>query len=86
MITDIKGDMLKNTHLEFEKHGYEVMCFNLLNPYWGMAYNPLELVKQAYMKETSLRHKCYAIRCLIPCFITINHMQILCGKMHLLRW
>lgn len=50
VITDIKGDMLKNTHLEFEKHGYEVMCFNLLNPYWGMAYNPLELVKQAYMK------------------------------------
>ncbi|MEC1666428.1 VirD4-like conjugal transfer protein, CD1115 family [Bacillus mojavensis] len=51
VITDIKGDMLKNTRAEFEKYGYEVMCFNLLNPYWGMAYNPLELVKQAYLKK-----------------------------------
>ncbi|MED1742111.1 type IV secretory system conjugative DNA transfer family protein [Bacillus swezeyi] len=51
VITDIKGDMLKNTRAEFEKHGYEVLCLNLLNPYWGIAYNPLELIKQAYIKK-----------------------------------
>lgn len=51
VITDIKGDMLKNTRAEFEKHGYKVLCLNLLNPYWGIAYNPLELIKQAYIKK-----------------------------------
>lgn len=50
IVTDIKGDMLKNTKAEFEKRGYDVYVLNLLNPYQGIGYNPLELIKQAYMK------------------------------------
>lgn len=50
VITDIKGDMLKNTRDEFEKYGYVVHVFNLLNPDQSIAYNPLELIKQAYFK------------------------------------
>lgn len=49
-ITDIKGDILKNTRAEFIAHGYDVKVFNLLLPYQGIAYNPLELVKRAYLK------------------------------------
>ncbi|TGA98606.1 type IV secretory system conjugative DNA transfer family protein [Sporolactobacillus shoreae] len=49
-ITDIKGDILKNTRAEFVAHGYDVKVFNLLLPYQGIAYNPLELVRKAYMK------------------------------------
>ncbi|MFT9428052.1 MAG: type IV secretory system conjugative DNA transfer family protein [Sporolactobacillus sp.] len=50
-ITDIKGDMLKNTRAEFIAHGYDVKVFNLLLPYQGIAYNPLELIKRAYLKK-----------------------------------
>ncbi|MBH0167131.1 type IV secretory system conjugative DNA transfer family protein [Fictibacillus sp. 7GRE50] len=50
IVTDIKGDMLKNTRGEFIKRGYDVHVLNLLNPYQSIGYNPLELIKQAYMK------------------------------------
>ncbi|MFT8391177.1 MAG: type IV secretory system conjugative DNA transfer family protein [Sporolactobacillus sp.] len=50
IITDIKGDQLKNTRQDFERYGYIVYVLNLLLPYQGIAYNPLELVKKAYMK------------------------------------
>ncbi|MFT9116817.1 MAG: type IV secretory system conjugative DNA transfer family protein [Sporolactobacillus sp.] len=50
IITDIKGDQLKNTRKEFERYGYIVHVLNLLLPYQGIAYNPLELIKKAYLK------------------------------------
>ncbi|MGP9043209.1 VirD4-like conjugal transfer protein, CD1115 family [Cytobacillus kochii] len=50
IITDIKGDMLKNTKHEFENRGYDVHVLNILDPYLSIGYNPLELVKQAYIK------------------------------------
>jgi Type IV secretory pathway, VirD4 components len=50
VITDIKGDMLKNTRRDFEHFGYVVKVLNILLPYLGMAYNPLELIKKAYIK------------------------------------
>lgn len=50
VVNDLKGDMLKNTKKEFERFGYEVYCLNLVEPNNGIHYNPLDLVKQAYMK------------------------------------
>lgn len=50
IVTDVKGDMLKNTRAEFVRLGYDVHVLNLLNPYQGIAYNPLELIKQAYKR------------------------------------
>lgn len=50
IITDIKGDMLKNTKDEFIKHGYKVHVLNLINPYLSIGYNPLELIKQKYIE------------------------------------
>ena len=42
--------MLKNTKDSFEKFGYDVYCLNLVDPTNGIHYNPLDLVKQAYLK------------------------------------
>ncbi|OTO77416.1 MULTISPECIES: VirD4-like conjugal transfer protein, CD1115 family [unclassified Enterococcus] len=49
IVNDLKGDMLKNTKSEFERFGYDVYCLNLVDPTNGIHYNPLDLVKQAYM-------------------------------------
>lgn len=50
IVNDLKGDMLKNTKKEFERFGYDVYCLNLVDPTNGIHYNPLDLVKQAYMR------------------------------------
>lgn len=50
IVTDIKGDMLKNTREEFLKHDFKVHVLNLINPFLSIGYNPLELVKKAYIK------------------------------------
>lgn len=50
IVNDLKGDMLKNTKEEFERFGYDVYCLNLVDPTNGIHYNPLDLVKQAYMR------------------------------------
>lgn len=50
IITDIKGDMLKNTKDEFIKYGYEVHVLNLIIPQLSIGYNPLELIKQKYIE------------------------------------
>lgn len=50
IVNDLKGDMLKNTRAEFIRFGYDVYCLNLVDPTNGIHYNPLDLVKQAYMR------------------------------------
>lgn len=50
IVNDLKGDMLKNTKAAFEHFGYKVYCLNLVEPENGIHYNPLDLVKQAYIK------------------------------------
>lgn len=50
IINDLKGDMLKNTKSEFERFGFDVYCLNLVDPTNGIHYNPLDLVKQAYLR------------------------------------
>ncbi|EKZ3574317.1 type IV secretory system conjugative DNA transfer family protein [Listeria monocytogenes] len=50
VILDIKGNILKNTKEEFEKFGFLVKVFNLLDPHLSIGFNPLELVKKAYWK------------------------------------
>lgn len=50
IVTDIKGDMLKNTREDFIKYGYDVHVLNVMNPYLSIGYNPLELIKEAYIK------------------------------------
>ncbi|MEA6710640.1 type IV secretory system conjugative DNA transfer family protein, partial [Salmonella enterica subsp. enterica serovar Virginia] len=42
--------MLKNTRKDFIKHGYDVHVLNVMNPYLSIGYNPLELIKEAYIK------------------------------------
>ncbi|MDW5525213.1 type IV secretory system conjugative DNA transfer family protein [Carnobacterium maltaromaticum] len=51
IIPDLKGDLLKNTKLDLEKYGYLVLAINLIQPEYGIGYNPLELIKQAYIKR-----------------------------------
>lgn len=51
IITDLKGDMVKNTKVEFERHGWDVKILNLITPEYSIGYNPLELVKEAYWQE-----------------------------------
>lgn len=48
IITDLKGDMVKNTKAAFEAHGYDVELFNLVTPEYSIGYNPLALIWQAY--------------------------------------
>ncbi|MBC1917052.1 VirD4-like conjugal transfer protein, CD1115 family [Listeria seeligeri] len=50
VILDVKGNILKNTKEEFEKFGWLVMVFNLLDLPLSIGYNPLELIKKAYWK------------------------------------
>ncbi|EKK0901630.1 type IV secretory system conjugative DNA transfer family protein [Enterococcus faecalis] len=48
IVTDLKGNMIKNTKKEFEKFGFDVFCLNLVQPSYSIGYNPLELIKNAY--------------------------------------
>lgn len=48
IVTDLKGNMIKNTKEEFEKFGFDVFCLNLVQPSYSIGYNPLELIKNAY--------------------------------------
>ncbi|WP_203633250.1 VirD4-like conjugal transfer protein, CD1115 family [Lacticaseibacillus suibinensis] len=50
IVTDLKGDMVRNTKAEFEKHGYDVRVFNLVTPEYSIGYNPLALIWDAYEK------------------------------------
>lgn len=50
IVTDLKGDMVKNTKTEFEKRGYDVRVFNLVTPEYSIGYNPLSLIWSAYVK------------------------------------
>lgn len=51
ILTDIKGNMVKNTRKELERFGYRVLIFNLVNTKKSMHYNPLELIKEAYFDD-----------------------------------
>ena len=50
IVTDLKGDMVKNTKAAFEQHGYDVRVFNLVTPEYSIGYNPLALIWDAYDK------------------------------------
>lgn len=50
IVTDLKGDMVKNTKVAFEQHGYDVRVFNLVTPEYSIGYNPLALIWDAYDK------------------------------------
>lgn len=49
IVTDVKGDMAKNTRSEFEKYGWDVKIFNLVTPQYSIGYNPLSLIWEAYI-------------------------------------
>lgn len=67
IITDIKGNMVRNTRKELERFGYQVLLLNLVNTRKSMHYNPLELIKTAYWEddidaaETSARTFAYSL-------------------------
>lgn len=50
VILDVKGNILKRTKAEFERFGFLVRVFNLLDVDKSMGYNPLELIRKAFWK------------------------------------
>ena len=70
IVNDLKGDMLKNTKDSFEKFGYDVYCLNLVDPTNGIHYNPLDLVKQAYLKGDTTKAQMLANSLSLVCIIT----------------
>lgn len=51
LVLDVKGNMIRLTKAEWERFGFDVYCMNLIDPDNGISYNPLELIKQAYLKK-----------------------------------
>lgn len=49
IITDPKGELAAASKEELERRGYNVLIFDLLH-FMGMSYNPLQLIKDAYLK------------------------------------
>ena len=79
LVNDLKGDMLKNTKDSFEKFGYDVYCLNLVDPTNGIHYNPLDLVKQAYLKGDTTKAQMLANSLSLVCIIT-QMRKNRCGK------
>ena len=49
IITDPKGELAAASKDELERRGYNVLIFDLLH-FMGMSYNPLQLIKDAYLR------------------------------------
>lgn len=50
VINDPKGELYAGAKDTLEKSGYDVQVLNLLDPLQSMSYNPLELVKEAWLQ------------------------------------
>ena len=49
IVADPKGELASASKEELERRGYNVLIFDLVH-FMGMSYNPLQLVKEAYLK------------------------------------
>lgn len=50
IITDLKGELLLENYTLLKSRGYRIRVLNLINTYQSSAYNPLQLVVEAYKK------------------------------------
>ncbi|MBC2303176.1 type IV secretory system conjugative DNA transfer family protein [Listeria welshimeri] len=50
IVTDLKGELLLENYTMLKKRGYLIRVLNLINTYQSSAYNPLQLVVEAYQK------------------------------------
>ena len=55
VLNDPKGELYASSKETLEKLGYEVQVLNLLDPLNGMSYNPLNVIKEAYLDGESDR-------------------------------
>lgn len=49
IVADPKGELVAASKDELEKRGYHVLVFDLLH-FMGLSYNPLQLIKEAYLR------------------------------------
>ena len=49
IINDPKGELYASSKDTLEKYGYEVQVLNLLDPLNSMSFNPLQIIKEAYL-------------------------------------
>lgn len=49
IVADPKGELAAASKEELEKRGYNVLIFDLLH-FMGLSYNPLQLIKEAYLR------------------------------------
>ena len=49
IISDPKGELATMTSKKLQERGYKVLVFSLRPPMDGISYNPLEIVKKAYI-------------------------------------
>lgn len=49
IVADPKGELAAASKEELERRGYNVLIFDLLH-FMGLSYNPLQLIKEAYLK------------------------------------
>lgn len=50
IVTDLKGELLLENYTMLKQRGYKIRVLNLINTYQSSAYNPLQLVVEAYKK------------------------------------
>ncbi|EAC3131987.1 hypothetical protein AB308_14485 [Listeria monocytogenes] len=50
IVTDLKGELLLENYTMLKNRGYIIRVLNLINTYQSSAYNPLQLVVEAYQK------------------------------------
>ena len=57
IISDPKGELATMTSKKLQERGYKVLVFSLRPPMDGISYNPLEIVKEAYVNFLDLTHQ-----------------------------
>lgn len=57
IISDPKGELATMTSQKLQERGYKVLVFSLRPPMDGISYNPLQIVKEAYVHFLELTHK-----------------------------
>lgn len=55
VITDIKGELCRNTYLTLKENGYDVLVLNFKNPSHSNTWNPLFNVTKSYVKAELLK-------------------------------
>lgn len=63
IIGDLKGELSATTISKLKERGYITMVLSLKSPMDGLSYNPLEIVKNAYIQFLQKRKEAAALPC-----------------------